>query len=116
MSYNPELLKEIPAPKVGDKTEGAIISIEEGDLQSFVPLEVISAKWKDADPLDRVIKITVETPVGHFNKIIQLPNKPDCVHPKSNLSKWKKAYGGFPSVGQKVFLLADNDGRYQFIK
>lgn len=115
MNYNPEALKAQVQPKEGDRVSGRITKIEKGVIIDFVKPEV-AALWKDTEPDDFAIQVTVEASNGSFLKrrVFKYPAD-NMVSPRSNLAKWKKIYGQYPFEGQLVELVADDEGYYQFL-
>lgn len=111
--YDPNAMTEKPLPKVGDKVEGSVTDIKSGRLGDLIPADVL-AKWENADPEAPAIEIVAQLDDGSIRRrTVQIPSD-DKVHPQSNLAKWRKAYGAYPSVGQRIYLLADAQGFYQF--
>lgn len=112
--YDPNALVERPMPKVGDRMEATITDIKSDKLGNLIPPEIL-VKWESGDANAPAIEIVAECSDGAIRRrTIQLPVD-NQVHPNSNLAKWRNSYGSFPSVGQKVFLLADTKGFYQFL-
>jgi hypothetical protein len=114
MNYNPDVLQAKVMPKPGERTNATITEIKTGKLGEFVDKDVLST-WKNADPESPVIEISAS--IGDSmtrKKIIHVPPSGQ-VHPLSNLAKWKKTYGDYPRQGQQVFLVADEEGFYQFV-
>lgn len=114
MEYNPEEFKEKKVPKAGDRINAKVTEVKSGKLGDFVEKDAL-ANWKNADPESPAIEIIATTEEGHERKrTIPVPADGE-VHPQSNLAKWKKSYGAYPSEGQEIFLIADGDGWYQFL-
>lgn len=111
--YDPNALSERPMPEAGDKIKAEVTDIKPGKLGELISADVL-AKWDNADPEAPAIEIVAQCEDGSIRRrTIQVPVD-DRVHPSSNLAKWKNAYGAYPSVGQRVYLLADAKGFYQF--
>ena len=112
--YQPELLELGTLPKPGDRKEAVITSIECDKLKNFLTKEVLEKSWP-TESWDRTyLQITCQYDGGVDKSILMGKPKGTSVSPRSKLAKWKKAYGDWPTVGQKVYLLADGNGYYQF--
>lgn len=113
--YDKEKLEEKPVPEAGDKIKATVIQIDEGKLKDFIDEESLT-KWQNATGEEPAIHIIVETEEGEVRKkTIQVPTD-NKVHPSSNLGKWKTGFKDYPFVGQKIYLLADAQGFFQFPK
>jgi hypothetical protein len=114
MTYNPTEYTEGIAPKPGDRIDGTITDIETGNLGTFIAPEV-AAKWKSFNAQARAIKVTMTNAENRqFQKVITLPADPKNVPARSRFGKWKKYYGAWPTIGQKVWVLANADGYFDF--
>ena len=101
-------------PQPGDKAEGVVIDIRRGKIKELLPEEVLE-KWR-SDPEQEAIEVIVEYAWSGMHwqkrKILTLPTG-EVISKKSNLYKWKKAFGDYPKIGQRVFLIADSEGYFQ---
>jgi hypothetical protein len=115
MTYNPDVMKIGPTVEEGTRIPGVVIDIKEGKLSEFVSGEITS-KWKDADPQQPVINVTMEaTHEGNTfrrSQTINLPMGTNC-HAKSKMARWIKINKGAPKVGQKIEMMADQNGYFQ---
>lgn len=111
--YNPQNAKEQPSLPSDAIFEGAVISIEDGVVGSFVK---DMSKWKKTDKDDKAIKVTMEVMHGNisykFDQIFTYfeENGTTIYNPKSNLGKYHKKYGSLPKVGDKIKAVANADG------
>lgn len=117
MTYNPEKYTAAPTPKAGTKIKAKVTKVEDGLLGSFVDAEILKG-WKNADPTSPAINVTVEgdyngTPIKR-SRTLTLPAD-GVVQGGSNLGKWKRLYGAYPTEGQEVMLNADEQGYFQFL-
>ena len=113
--YDPAKLSVKKLPIAGTRTEAVVSRIEEGRLGDFVSAEALT-KWDNPNPDAKSIRVTATNQDGvKADKIMSLPSEGNEVHPRSALGSWDRVYGGFPRVGQKVILLADENGYYRFI-
>jgi len=114
-------VKEVETEKIppGTRVDGVVINIRKGLIKDLLP-DGVADKWDNAD--SEAIEVEVEYEYKGRNytkrKLMSLPqsflqNKE--VSKKANISKWKKSYGDYPKIGQKVFLIADGDGYFQFM-
>ena len=111
--YDSAALTERPMPKVGQRIDAEVTDIKSGRLGDLIPADIL-AKWENGDADANAIEVVAQCDDGSMRKrTIQVPAD-DQVHPKSNLAKWRNAYGDFPHVGQKVYLTADAKGFFQF--
>lgn len=108
--YNPDAYSVKDIPK---KMSAVVKDVKNGTLGELVTPTAL-AKWKNADESAPAIEIVAELSDGSLRRrVIQLPLEND-IHPSSNLAQWKKIFGGYPKVGQKIELTADEKGFYQF--
>jgi hypothetical protein len=114
MEYNPSEFVEKKVVKPGTSMQGKVTDIKKDVLRNLVSAEVLP-KWDKTSPDAECIEITAVTTDGISRKrIMPLPIGNE-IHPKSNLAKWKKAYGAYPEVGQEIYFIADGDGYFQFV-
>jgi len=106
--------KEAEPAKPGDKADAVVVSVVKGKLADFLSSEALQ-KW-NADPGQPAVQVTVEGEAQGFkvreSKILTLPND-GIIRKNSNLYKWKKLFGDYPHVGQKVFLIANSEGYFK---
>lgn len=105
---------EVEPARQGERADGVVVSVERGVLKDFVDKELLD-KWFSS-PSQEVICVLVE---GKFQgvsvrdrKILTLPSDKG-IRKNSNLYKWKRLFGSYPFVGQKVFLVADAEGFFR---
>lgn len=102
------------SPKPGDKAEGVVIDLRKGKIKELLPEEVLE-KWK-TDPEVEAVEVVIEYEWNGMHwtkkKLLTLPQG-DVISKKSNLYKWKKTFGDYPRIGQRVFLIADSEGYFQ---
>lgn len=115
MTYDNTKLGLMKVPNKGDVIGATVTEIKEGVLSDFVNKDTL-ASWKHADPGATAIQVTVKMEgLGWTrSKTIQYPTNGQ-VHPNSTLAKWKLGYGNYPTMGQTISLIADEDGMYQFL-
>jgi len=111
--YNPKEIKEKELPKPGTQVKGKVDAIKEGLLGDFVGKDALES-WKNAAKDDNCIEVSVKLEDGSVRKQVISTPQDNQAHPKSKLMKWNKAYGGFPIVGQEVYLTADAEGWFNF--
>ncbi len=114
MVYEPQKLEVVQA-KAGDRVDGVVTQIQEGTLKDFLSPDQLE-KWTNCKPEDPAICVVVSLADGKGEKsqLFRLPTD-NVVSPRSNLAKWKKSYGEFPTVEQKVFLLYNTEGFLNFV-
>lgn len=112
MTYNPDVLQTKQLPKAGDRVDAEITEINSGKIGDFVDKDVLE-KWRNADAESPAVEIVAKAEGFSRRKAMNMPADGQ-VHPQSNLAKWKKHYGDYPRVGQKIYLIADEEGFYQF--
>lgn len=110
--YDPKKYKDKKLPRAGDRIDAVVTDIRSGKLSDFVTAEILST-WK-CDPKANAIEVSAKLDDGYVRKRTIIVPSDDQVHPKSNIAKWKKTYGKYPEVDQKIFLVADDEGYYQF--
>lgn len=111
--YNPQGYSEKPMPMIGSKMKAEVTDIKQGRLGELISPEVLKG-WRNSDPESPAIEIVALLEDGSIRRrTIVLPTETE-VHPQSNLGKWRTIFGEYPSVGQKVYLVADVKGFYQF--
>jgi len=101
-------------PKTGDKADGVVIAIKRGKVKELLPEELLE-KWKsdhEAEAIEVEVEYAWQNNTYTKRKILTLPNG-DIISRKSNLYKWKKAFGDYPRIGQKIYLIADGEGYFQ---
>ena len=114
MEYKAEDVKVLEKPPSGTRIQAQVVLIETGVLKDFIPFETL-LKWKEQKPEKPVINVTSQLDNGDKRSIVlSLPTDGKSAHHLSKLAKWVKSYGGAPSVGQKVYLIADGQGYYQY--
>lgn len=111
--YQPELLELGELVKPGARKEGVVTNIVLGKLTEFIDQSHID-KWPEDKRNDLYLNITCEYDGGTQKSVLISKPKGFTVNPRSKLAKWKKMYGDWPQIGQKVYLLADGDGYFQF--
>lgn len=115
MAYDKNSFAEAKKPVVGERIDAVITTIEEATLAEFIPAEA-AKKWENFDGKIKAIKITAMTSDNRtFHKVLTLPADPKNVNAKSNFARWKKVYADWPHPEQKVFLLADDNGFFNFL-
>lgn len=105
---------EVEPAKPGDKVEAVVVDILKGKLGEFLNPEQLE-KWR-GDPSQPCIQVVVEGKAQGYvvreSRILTLPQDKK-IRKNSNLYKWKKLFGDYPSVGQRVFLIADSEGYFR---
>lgn len=96
--------KEIPKNVVA---EGEVIDIEVGDEKEYF-------KKYEGEGLRRVIKVVVK--VEMYNDFInEFLTFYEVATEKTKLGRWRKKYGSFPKIGQKVKVSYDVEGNGKVI-
>jgi len=113
MGYKPETFKEKEIPTAGNKITAKVAEIKSGVLKDFIDKDALE-KWKNSTPDDPCIEVVVVCEDGTQRKRTMPYPADGAIDPRSNLGKWKKAYGVYPAEGQDLFLIADAEGFYQF--
>ena len=105
---------EVEPAKPGDKADAVVIDIRKGNLGEFLSPEALE-KWR-GEPTQPCIQVVVEGEAQGFkvreSRLLTLPVDKK-IRRNSNLYKWKKLFGGYPFIGQKVFLIADSEGYFK---
>lgn len=114
MSYNPDGLKNKPLPVEGERIGAEVIELKQGILSEFIKPEVL-AKWKDAKADSTAIQVIVKADNGYLRSKVMTYPQDGMIHNKSNLASWRKAYGDYPRLGQKIQLEADRSGMWNFL-
>ena len=96
--------------KAGLKTETQVKEITEGTQEQFRTANYFDS-FQDKTKIEvakkqKAIKVLCE---NGATKVISLPMD-KVVRPKSELFLWKKTYGEYPKVGQKVTSKIDENG------
>jgi hypothetical protein len=113
MTYEPDKFVERKSARSGERVDAVVVDIKSGKLSDFISIDTLKT-WKNADPNAAAIEIIAETKDGLKRKRTVPTPKDNSIHPKSNLAAWRKIYGDYPKVNQKIFLVADVDGWFQF--
>lgn len=117
MVYEPEKYSIGKTAQTGTKIEAVVIKIDEGRQRDFVDPEVMK-KWKNPNPDQKCINVTAEGKSDEqkiqVSKTIAIPEGTNTVNQKSVMAKWIVNYGGAPKVGQKVELVVNADGYFNF--
>lgn len=103
--------KEYSEVKAGERSETKVSEVIEGTQEEFrTPkyFENVEGSNEEIEKLKKAPAINVVTENG-ASLVINLPAT-KIISPKSNLGLWKKTYGDFPSVGQKVTAKTDDNG------
>ena len=113
-AYDPDVLQARVLPKIGERINGTVSAIETGKIADLIGHEALQ-EWRNIKADDPAIRVAVKLSDGTtMRKTMTMPPE-NQVHPKSNMAKWKKIYGGYPRVGQEVFLIANEEGYYEFV-
>ena len=113
MTYEPDKFQEKKTARSGERVEAVVVEIKAGKMKDLVSSDVLKT-WKNADPESSAIEVTAQTSDGMIRKRVIGTPKDNYVHPKSNMTTWRKVYGEYPFEKQKIFLVADADGWFQF--
>lgn len=112
--YNPDGLKNKPLPVEGERQSAEVVEIKQGVISDFIKPETL-AKWKDVKPDTTAIQIIVKADNGFLRSKVMTYPVDGAIHNKSNLASWRKAYGDYPRLGQKIQLEADRSGLWNFL-
>jgi len=113
-AYNADVLQARVLPKPGERINGTVTTIETGKIGDYVDEKAL-LEWKNTKADDPAIQIAVELTDGSTMRKTLTKPLDNLVHPRSNLGRWKKVYGGYPRVGQEVFLIANEEGYFELV-
>ena len=114
MVYDGTKLVDKELPKAGTQKAGKISKIEEKTLLEAVGKDKVD-KFENLEQNHPCIVVTCECDDGtKRSRMLTLPKDGFEIHPESNMGKWKKAYGGYPTTGQAVYLQATDKGWFDF--
>lgn len=104
-----------PREKVNEGTvkDDEIISVEEGTLGKLIKNWDAYVAGSQGEPDPNQAAIEVKSVLG-ARMTISLPKTKEY-HPKSNFGKWAKRYKSPPQVGQKVKVIANENGFFNFL-
>lgn len=105
--------EEYEEVKAGVKSETEIVAVDEGTQDTFRSdkyWEAISSKYnkKEIDEMKKRPAIEAVA-VNGARMVINLPPG-EKISPAMTLAIWKKTYGDYPKVGQKVTTKTDDNG------
>jgi hypothetical protein len=114
--YNKENIEEVETPVPGTKIEAVVLDIQSGLLRDFLTPEGL-VNWKGCNGAEKAINVTCVNHTEGFkrSKVLRFPEDGKA-HPSSGFGIWKNVYGDYPHTQQKVYLIADAKGYYQFVK
>lgn len=103
--------KDYTEVKAGAKSDTAVSEVKEGkqaDFRTDKYFDNIEGSKEEIEKIKASSAVLVKTENG-AEMVINLPAS-KVISPKSKLGQWKRTYGDFPKVGQKVTSKVDENG------
>ena len=112
--------------KAGEKADTKVTEVNEGKQSDFrtdkyfemwfsiyITQKNIEGSAEEIEKIKKSAAIQIRTE-NSAELVVNLPNN-NKISPKSKLAMYKKTYGDFPKVGQKVSTKTDDNGFFRIV-